>query len=67
MSGFQFLQPNLSSLLKMFFLPSANLINAESGIEEITTVPTQYSFYPEQKAMEKKTLRNIKMFQHFIL
>ena len=46
-SGFQFLLQNLSNLLKSIFLPSENLINTESGTEEITTVPTQYSFYPE--------------------
>ena len=54
-SGFQFLLPNL---LKRFFLPSANLINTESGTEEIT-VPTQHSFYPEQEAIEK----NIKKYK----
>ena len=57
-SGFQFLLPNLSNLLKRFFLPSANLINTESGTEEIT-VPTQHSFYPEQEAIEK----NIKKYK----
>ena len=44
--------PNLPNLLKSFFLPSANLINTESGTEEIT-VPTQYLFYPEQETIEK--------------
>ena len=50
--GFQFLLPNLSNLLKSFFQPSADLINTESGTEEITTIPTQYSFYPEQEAIK---------------
>ena len=52
-SRFQFLQPNLPILLKSFFLPSANLINTEPVTEEITTVQTQYSFYPEQESIEE--------------
>ena len=51
--------PNLSDLLKRFLLPSANLINTVSGTEEITNVPKQYSFYPEQEAIEK----NIKKYK----
>ena len=51
--GFKFLLPNLSNLLKCFLLPPANLINTESGTEEITTVPKQNSSYPEQEAIEK--------------
>ena len=46
--GYQFLLPNLTNLLKRFFQPSANLINTETGREEISTILTQYSFYPEQ-------------------
>ena len=42
-SGFQFLLPDLPNLLKHFFPPSANLINTESGTEEITALPAQYS------------------------
>ena len=42
-SGFQFLLPNLPNLLKRFFPPSANLINTESGTEEITALPAPYS------------------------
>ena len=61
MRGFQILLPNLSNLLKRFFQPSANLINTESGTEEITTVPTQYSFYPEQEAIKEsiKKYKNV--------
>ena len=50
--------PNLPNLLKSFFLPSANLINTESGTDEIT-VTTQYSFYPELETIEK----NIKKYK----
>ena len=64
--GFQFLLPNLSNFLKSFFQPSANLINTESGTEEITTVLTKHSFYLEQR-QSKKTLKNIKMFQQVLL
>ena len=52
-SRFQFLQPNLPILLKSFFLPSANLINTEPVTEEVITVQTQYSFYPEQESIEE--------------
>ena len=48
-----FLPPNLSNFLKTFFQPSANLIKTESQTQEITTAPTQYSFYPEQGAIEE--------------
>ena len=53
MGRFQFLLPNLSNLVKTFFQPSANLINTETGTEEISTVLTQYSFYPEQEAIKE--------------
>ena len=53
--GCQFLPPNLSNLLKSFFQPSANLINTETGTEEISTVPAKYSFYPEQEAIKENT------------
>ena len=35
-SGFQIMLSNLPNLLKSFFLPSANLINIESGTEQET-------------------------------
>ena len=56
--GFQFLLLKLSNLLKSFFQPSANLINTQTGTEEISTVPAQYSFYPEQEAIKE----NIKKY-----
>ena len=50
---FQFLSQNLSNFLKIFFKPSANLINTESQTAEISTARTQHSFYPEQEAIEE--------------
>ena len=47
--GFNFLHPNVSISLKNFFQPSQNLLNTESGTEEASTVPTQYSFYSTQQ------------------
>ena len=52
--GFNFFPPNLSTSLKTFFQPSQNLLNIESGTEEISTVSTQYSFYPVQQQIEEK-------------
>ena len=52
--GFDFCYPNLSTSLKNFFQPSQNLLNIESGTEEASTVPTQYSFYPVQQQIEEK-------------
>ena len=52
--GFNFSYPNLSKSLKNFFQPSQNLLNIESGTEEASTVPTQYSFYPTQQQKNKK-------------
>ena len=54
MRGFNFFYPNLSTSLKNFFQPSQNLLNIESGTEEASTVPTQYSFYPVQQQIEEK-------------
>ena len=54
MRGFNFFYPNLSTSLKNFFQPSQNLLNIESGTEETSTVPTQYSFYPVQQQIEEK-------------
>ena len=39
---------------------SSNLINTESGTEETSTVPTQYSFYPGQQQIEE----NIKNYNN---
>ena len=39
---------------------SLNLINTESGTEETSTVPTQYSFYPDQQQIEE----NIKNYNN---
>ena len=52
--GFDFFYPNLSTSLKNFFQPSQNLLNIESGTEEASTVPKQYSFYPAQQQTEEK-------------
>ena len=54
--GFNFFYPNLSTSLKNFFQPSQNLLNIESGTEETSTVPAQYSFYPVQQQIEEKKL-----------
>ena len=48
MREFNFSYPNISTSLKNFFQPSQNLLNIESGIEEASTVPTQYLFYPNE-------------------
>ena len=52
--GFDFFYPNLSTSLKNFFQPSQNLLNIESGTEEASTVPKQYSFYPVRQQIEEK-------------
>ena len=41
--------PNLSDSLKNLIQPSPNLTNAESGTEETSTVPIQYSVYSGQQ------------------
>ena len=51
--GFQFLLPKLSYSLKSIFQPSANLVNPVTGTDEIKTLPTQYSFYSKQEAIEE--------------
>ena len=56
--GFEFTFPNLSSPLKTFFESSQILINSKTGTEETTSVPTQATFFPEQKTIEK----NIKKY-----
>ena len=56
--GFQFLLLKLSNLLKSFSQPSANLINTERGTEETSTVPAQYSFYPEQEVIKENIKKN---------
>ena len=44
-----------------------NLINTESGTEETSTVPTQYSFYSGQQQIEQdiKTYNNVPL-KYFI-
>ena len=54
LGGFSFFHPNLSTLPKGFFQPSQNLLNVESGTEEMSTVSTQYSFYPVQQQIAEK-------------
>ena len=49
---FGFFFPNLSDSLKNFIQLSSNLINTESGTEKTSTVPTQYSFYPNQQQIK---------------
>ena len=50
--GFSFTFPDLSGSLKTLFEPSQDLLNKETGTEEISSVSTQYSFFPEQKPIE---------------
>ena len=51
---------NLSDSLIHLIQPSSNLINTESGTEETSTIPTQYSFYPDQQKIEE----NIKKYNN---
>ena len=50
--GFSYTFPGLSGSLKTLFEPSQDLINKETGTEEISSIPTQYLFFPQQKAIE---------------
>ena len=50
--GFSFTFPDLSDSLKTLFEPSQDLINNETGTEEISSISTQDSFFPQQKAVE---------------
>ena len=45
--------------MKRFFQPCAKLINTVTGTEEISTVPTQYSFSLEQEAFEESIEKQI--------
>ena len=64
MRRFQFLLSNLSNLLKTFFQPSANLINTDTGTEEISTVLTQQS---EQEAFKENIEKYINLpIRYFI-
>ena len=47
--------------------PSSGLINKNTGIEETSSVPTQASFFPEQKAIEDaiKNYKNVSVV-HYI-
>ena len=58
--GFNFFYPNLPTSLKNFFHPLQNLLNIESGTKEMSTVPTQYLFYPVQQQIEE----NIKSYNN---
>ena len=57
--GFTFTFPNLLDLLKNQIEPSQDLINKERNTEETSSVPTQNSFFPEQKASED-SIKNYK-------
>ena len=50
--GFSFTFPDLSGSLKTLFEPSQDLINKKTGIDKISFIPTQYLFFPQQKAIE---------------
>ena len=50
--GFSFTFPDVSDSLKTLFEPSQDPINKKTGTEEISSVPTQYSFFLQQKAIE---------------
>ena len=58
MRGFSFLLSKLVYLTKKLFQPTPNLLNTNSGTEEKSTVPTQYSFYPGQQQI----VENIESF-----
>lgn len=51
-AGFEFTLPNLLDSLTNLLEPSTNLIYTETGAEEISTVPAQYSFFPDQKTIQ---------------
>ena len=51
--GFSLFYLNLSTSLKNLFQPTPSLLNTESGTEETSTVPTQYSFYSGQQPIEE--------------
>ena len=44
--------PDVSDSLKTLFEASEDLINKETGTEQISSVSTQYSLFPEQKAIK---------------
>ena len=50
--GFSFTFPDVSDSLKTLFEPSQDLIYKKTGREEISSVPTQYFLFPQQKAIE---------------
>ena len=49
---FSFTFPDLTDSLKTLFEPSQDLINKGTGTEKISSAPTQYLFFPQQKAIE---------------
>ena len=50
--GFFFTFPDLSGSVKTLFEPSQDLINKETGTEKISSIPTQYLLFLQQKAIE---------------
>ena len=58
---FEFTFPNLENSLKNLMGPSPALINKNTGTDETSSVLTQASFYPEQKAIENaiKNYKNV--------
>ena len=58
---FEFIFPNLENSLKNLIGPSSGLINKNKGIEENSYVPTQTSFFLEQKTIEEaiKSYNNV--------
>ena len=49
--GFSFTFPDLSDSLKTLFVPSQDLIIKETGTKKISSAPTQYLFFPQQKTI----------------
>ena len=49
---FAFTFPNLPGLLKTFFESPQGLINSKTGTEQMSSVPTLATFFPEQKTIE---------------
>ena len=58
--GFKFVFENLSDTLKILIEPSQDLINTESGQEEMATVPTNNNFNRNSKGISS----NIKNYKN---
>lgn len=52
--GFSFLFPKASKTIKDNFIPANNLLNTESGTEEIANVIKSADFFPEEKQIKEK-------------